>query len=98
MLMVRIACAVAFVTSISAAAAAQPTSCTVSEADAVCTEQGPVRGVPEGDTLAFKGIPYAKPPIGTLRWKPPESPARWDGIRIASLVGAICPKLAGKEV
>src|SRR6516165_10377752 len=98
MLMVRIACAVAFVTSISAAAAAQPTSCTVSEADAVCTEQGPVRGVPEGEMLAFKGIPYAKPPIGTLWWKPPEAPARWDGTRDGSLVGAMCPQLAGKKV
>ena len=54
---VRIALAVAFLTSISAAAAAQPASCTVSEADVVCTEQGPVSGVPEGDTLAFKGNP-----------------------------------------
>jgi len=98
MLIVRIALAVTFLTSISAAAAAQPVSCTVSEADVVCTEQGPVRGVPEGDTLAFKGIPYAKPPIGTLRWKPPEAPARWAGIRDGSLVGAVCPQLAGKEV
>ena len=95
---VRIALAVAFLTSISAAAAAQPASCTVSEADVVCTEQGPVRGAPEGDTLAFKGIPYAKPPIGTLWWKPPEAPARWDGTRDGSLVGAMCPQLAGKKV
>jgi para-nitrobenzyl esterase len=98
MLIVRIALAVAFLTSVSAAAAAQPVSCTVSEADVVCTEQGPVRGVPEGDTQAFKGIPYAKPPIGTLRWRPPEAPARRDGIRDGSLVGAMCPQLAGKEV
>jgi carboxylesterase type B len=98
MLTVRIALAVAFLTSIAAAAAAQPASCTVSEADVVCTEQGSVRGVPEGATLAFKGIPYAKPPIGMLRWKPPEAPEQWDGIRDGSLLGAMCPQLAGKDV
>src|SRR5438477_5120900 len=90
--------AVAIVASISGASAAQPVSCTVSEADAVCTEQGAVRGVPEGVTLAFKGIPYAKPPIGPLRWKPPEPPPHWDGIRDGRLFGPMCPQPAGKEV
>jgi para-nitrobenzyl esterase len=96
--MVRIALAVVFVTGIYGVAAAQPTSCMVSEADVACTEQGSVRGVPEGETLAFKGIPYAKPPTGALRWRPPEAPAFWDGVRDGSRVGAMCPQLAGKEV
>jgi para-nitrobenzyl esterase len=98
MSMVKPALAVAIMTSISGVAAAQPARCTVSEADAVCTEQGAVRGSPEGETLAFKGIPYAKPPIGPLRWKPPEPPAHWDGIRDGSSFGPMCPQLAGKEV
>jgi para-nitrobenzyl esterase len=92
------ALAFAFATSLSAAVAAQTSNCSVSEADVVCTEQGPVRGAPEGETLAFKGIPYAKPPLGTLRWKPPEAPAHWDGIRGGSKFGPMCPQLAGKEV
>jgi len=95
---VKAALAVAIMTSISAVAAAQPASCMVSEADLACTEQGSVRGVPEGETLAFKGIPYAKPPTGALRWRPPEAPARWHGVRDGSRLGAMCPQLAGKEV
>jgi para-nitrobenzyl esterase len=98
MSMVKAALAVAIMTSISAVAAAQPASCTVSEVDLACTEQGSVRGVPEGETLAFKGIPYAKPPTGALRWRPPEAPAHWDGVRDGSRLGAMCPQLAGKEV
>lgn len=80
--------AFAFVTSLSAALAAESSNC-ASEVDVICTEQGPVRGVPEGETLAFKGIPYAKPPIGTLRWKPPEPPVHWDGIRDGSEFGTM---------
>ena len=67
MSMVGTALAVVFVTGISGAAAAQTARCTVSEVDLACTEQGSVRGLPEGETLAFKGIPYAKPPTGALR-------------------------------
>jgi para-nitrobenzyl esterase len=84
MSMVKAALAVAIMTSISAVAAAQPAGCTVSEVDLACTEQGSVRGVPEGETLAFKGIPYAKPPTGALRWRPPEARAHWDGVRDGS--------------
>jgi para-nitrobenzyl esterase len=90
--------AVAFATSLSGAVAAEPLSCTGAGADVVCTEQGAVRGAPEGETLAFKGIPYAKPPTATLRWKPPEVPAHWDGIRNGSTFAPMCPQLAGKEV
>jgi para-nitrobenzyl esterase len=98
MSMVRIALAIVFVTGISAAAAAQPASCMDSERDVACTEQGFVRGVPEDETLAFKGIPYAKPPTGALRWRPPEAPPHWDGVRDGSVAGPMCPQLAGKEV
>jgi para-nitrobenzyl esterase len=98
MSMVKTAFAAAIMMSISGLATAQPRSCKVGEADTVCAEQGAVRGVPEGETLAFKGIPYAKPPIGTLRWRPPEPPLHWDGIRDGGLFGPICPQLAGKEV
>ena len=41
------------------------------EENVVCTDVGAVRGVRE----AFKGIPYAKPPVAALRWRPPEPPA-----------------------
>ncbi|MED5619915.1 carboxylesterase/lipase family protein [Ideonella sp. BN130291] len=63
-----------------------------------CTAQGAVRGTPENGTLAFKGIPYAAPPVGPLRWQPPAAPARWEGVRDGSRFGAICPQLVGKDV
>ena len=72
--------------------------CPSSDLNIVCTDSGAVAGIREGGTLAFKGIPYAKPPVGALRWKPPEAPAPWDGVRDGSGYGAICPQVVGNEV
>src|SRR5215470_2696922 len=54
------------------------------------TQSGPVRGVVEGDLIAFRGIPYATPPVGDLRWKAPQPHASWRGIRDASTFGNVC--------
>jgi para-nitrobenzyl esterase len=43
----------------------------------VVTEEGPVLGVMDGDIYVFKGIPYAKPPVGDLRWRPPKEVQHW---------------------
>ncbi|MDE1147210.1 MAG: carboxylesterase family protein [Azospirillaceae bacterium] len=40
----------------------------------------------------FKGIPYAAPPVGPLRWKPPEAVAAWSGVRPTESFGADCPQ------
>lgn len=37
----------------------------------------------EGSVAAFKGVPYARPPVGPLRWRPPEPVIPWDGTREA---------------
>ena len=58
----------------------------------VKTEQGKVRGkaINDGKVKAFLGLPYAAPPVGDLRWKAPERPAKWKGERDATKFGAHC--------
>jgi para-nitrobenzyl esterase len=82
---------------LSTTAAPQGSDCTES-AEIVCIEQGPIRGMIEGQTLAFKGIPYAQPPVGPLRWKPPQPAERWGSVRDGSRYGAMCPQFVGQEV
>lgn len=63
--------------------------------DAVRVENGWVSGVPGRDAAitVFKGIPYAAPPTGALRWRPPQPPLRWQGVRKADQFGAGCPQV-----
>src|SRR5437879_2832715 len=82
----------------ASAASAQVPTCTTSDPDVACTPQGAVRGVVEGDMLAFKGIPYARPPVGPLRWKPTEAAEAWSDVRDGSRFGAICPQIIGQQV
>ena len=89
--------ALVVVSLLSMVASAQTTGCTASS-EVACTERGAVRGAVQGATMAFKGIPYAAPPVGSLRWRPPTPPARWDGVREGSRFGAICPQIVGGEV
>ncbi|MFI9776783.1 carboxylesterase/lipase family protein [Streptomyces sp. NPDC051956] len=58
------------------------------------TEAGPVQGILCRDrtVTVFRGIPYAAPPVGDLRWRPPQPPLRWEGVRQADLFGPMCPQ------
>jgi para-nitrobenzyl esterase len=47
-------------------------------------------GKQKSDVRMFKGIPYARPPVGDLRWKPPQSPKNWPGVRKAKKFGPRC--------
>ena len=51
-------------------------------------------GVPAPkNEVAFLAVPYAAPPVGNLRWKPPQLPLAWSGTRKAVQFGAACPQL-----
>lgn len=60
--------------------------------DVVETAYGRVRGafVEDGAVVAFRGIPYAAPPVGARRWQLPAPPAPWEGERDATELGTAC--------
>ncbi len=57
------------------------------------TAAGKLEGNEEDGYLSFKGVPYAAPPVGPLRWHPPQPMEPWDGIRNAKDFGCIPPQL-----
>jgi para-nitrobenzyl esterase len=65
---------------------------TVDGAPAVQVGGGRLRGRADGGVAAFLGIPYAVPPFGARRMRPPEPPGQWDGERPAAGYGPTCPK------
>ncbi|NP_001139211.1 neuroligin 5 [Apis mellifera] len=63
------------------------------------TKSGQIRGILQDlnskhldPVEVFRGIPYAAPPVGDLRFRPPISPIPWDGIKLADSFGAVCPQ------
>ena len=61
------------------------------------TENGYVSGIvmgePDKEVNAYLGIPYAAPPVGDLRWKPPQPAASWEGIRECTKFSDISPQI-----
>ncbi|WP_433203480.1 carboxylesterase/lipase family protein [Nocardia sp. CA-107356] len=64
-------------------------------ADLVTIETGQLRGVQATDHRLFAGIPYAAPPVGDLRWRPPAPAASWPDVRDAAVAGPSCPQDSG---
>jgi para-nitrobenzyl esterase len=64
----------------------------------VKTTAGLVQGVATLDKRHFAGIPYAAPPVGPLRWQPPQPVAPWPGVRDATKVGPRCLQDEGSDL
>jgi para-nitrobenzyl esterase len=84
MLCVGLAC-LALVTAARARVATDPLDARV--------DGGIVRGAVERGVIAFKGIPFAAPPVGDLRWAPPQPVRAWRGVRPALHFGPDCAQL-----
>jgi para-nitrobenzyl esterase len=53
-------------------------------------DSGRLQGVAADGVTSFKGVPYARPPVGDLRWRAPQRPEPWRDVRDASRYGALC--------
>jgi para-nitrobenzyl esterase len=69
-----------------------PPETVLPEGPVVETASGAVVGVEEEGYRVFRGIPFAKAPVGELRWAPPEAVEPWAGVRDATEFGAVCPQ------
>src|SRR2546430_13637966 len=67
----------------------QPVTATVE------TEAGRVAGFCKDGVFRFNGIPFAKPPVGPLRWRMPEPAEPWAGVRDGTRFGPIAPQIQG---
>ena len=79
-------------TAASATAASVTASEAIAAAGEVGTEQGQYRGAQADWGWMFLGLPYARPPVGDLRWRPPQPAASHQVVRAASAFGPACPQ------
>ncbi len=61
----------------------------------VSTAQGRLEGIERNGVWQFRGIPYASPPVGERRFRPPAPPEPWVGVRPADTFGAVAPQAGG---
>lgn len=67
------------------------------ECGIVKTDSGYISGINENGICAYLGIPYAAPPTGDLRWRPPAEVKSWEGIRKADKFGPSCPQAVASD-
>src|SRR3954454_15723157 len=60
--------------------------------DTVTVDGGQIAGAVDRGVRVLKGIPFAAPPVGPLRWRPPQTVVAWSGVRDATVFGAECPQ------
>lgn len=83
-----------FLSLLSVAATASERDSSDSTRHVVTTDSGQLRGTATADVASFRGIPYAQAPVGELRWRAPQAPQSWSGVRDATRFGAACPQPA----
>jgi para-nitrobenzyl esterase len=79
----------------------QQASCaaaTTGDPTVVATSFGAIRGTSQGGVLTFKGVPYAAPPVGDLRWRNPAPHDCWTDARDANAFGNQCPQIRSASV
>src|SRR5690349_20677296 len=81
---VRVGIALALVAACAAGATAQTTTAIVK------TDAGPVTGLAADGVAAYKGIPFAAPPVGALRWKAPQPARPWTAVLAADHYASDC--------
>ena len=64
--------------------------CSVAHTSTVHIESGKIHGSTIGDLTVYKGVPFAAPPLGNLRWREPQPFAPWDGVRAATSFAPAC--------
>ena len=76
-----VAIAIALATGVTSLSAASPV---------IRIESGLVQGTQTGEAIVYRSIPYASPPTGELRWKAPQPPPSWTGVRQTGVFGPVC--------
>jgi para-nitrobenzyl esterase len=63
---------------------------TLAQSPKTPTESGAISGVRESGLTVYKGVPFAAPPVGALRWRPPAHVAPWTGTRKTDAFAPAC--------
>jgi len=80
-------------TILAAAAATLAVAGAANASDTVKVAQGQLHGATAGTVTSFKNIPFAAPPVGDLRWRPPQPAKPWAGVRDATAFGPQCMQM-----
>ena len=59
-------------------------------------KEGRLQGVEEDGLTVFRGVPFAKPPVGARRFRPPQPPEPWSGVRVCDTFGFVAPQPQGQ--
>jgi para-nitrobenzyl esterase len=68
---------------------------TIQRGTRIRIDSGEIEGEVDGAARRFLGVPFAAPPIGALRWKPPQPVTPWDGVRPTTAFSGKCPQNGG---